>query len=420
MNLELNIEMFKDYLLPILILSFAPYYYTMFSYSSYILGQNNSIIPTTIITGVANGILYIGFAINYGMRYDFILMVLIILSTMVQYRLIFHHDMSKNFFGAMSFVVNIFSKRLIILTILSLVIKMPVSEIVQDITLSTFIISITFLSSISTISTVRNKLSKVYMDTILADKKNIKFSVTTLVSVILILFVTYTTVLANFHDYSINYAYLVVGVWTFMGYFASLFYAYHFASLQIQMSKYKTLSDDLVKEKQFIASLEKEAIFDTQTGTYTRDVAIEQIGRYLLDKENFFIAYIDMNGLKYVNDNYGHNEGDFYIKSVADNLLQVFNEQTVARLGGDEFLVVGLDSDGYIGGFKTMKCFQSINEVATRHRKPYSTSISYGVVNVSSKNRLGVQDLISLADKRMYEHKVSTKQQRKTVKLTKD
>ena len=47
-----------------------------------------------------------------------------------------------------------------------------------------------------------------------------------------------------------------------------------------------------------------------------------------------------MNGLKYINDNYGHNEGDKYIKDFSDFLRKSFRTSSCFRIGGDEFVVL--------------------------------------------------------------------------------
>lgn len=52
------------------------------------------------------------------------------------------------------------------------------------------------------------------------------------------------------------------------------------------------------------------------------------------------IAIVDMDSLKYINDTIGHQEGDKYLKSLSNSLMELFGESNVYRLGGDEFAVV--------------------------------------------------------------------------------
>lgn len=64
------------------------------------------------------------------------------------------------------------------------------------------------------------------------------------------------------------------------------------------------------------------------------------------DKEkSIFVLMCDLNGLKKINDQYGHDAGDRYICDAADILQECFGEDYVYRLGGDEFVVVCLDSE---------------------------------------------------------------------------
>ena len=52
------------------------------------------------------------------------------------------------------------------------------------------------------------------------------------------------------------------------------------------------------------------------------------------------VVYVDINGLKKRNDEFGHNAGDELIKNVASNLQTAFNEQDIYRIGGDEFIII--------------------------------------------------------------------------------
>ena len=54
----------------------------------------------------------------------------------------------------------------------------------------------------------------------------------------------------------------------------------------------------------------------------------------------FGVIFCDLNGLKYINDNYGHNEGDKYIKDFSDFLRKSFRTSSCFRIGGDEFVVL--------------------------------------------------------------------------------
>ena len=61
-----------------------------------------------------------------------------------------------------------------------------------------------------------------------------------------------------------------------------------------------------------------------------------------------YVIYVDINGLKDINDKYGHHEGTKLIKQVASNLLNIEGAKDICRIGGDEFILFG-DEDFDVG-----------------------------------------------------------------------
>ena len=82
------------------------------------------------------------------------------------------------------------------------------------------------------------------------------------------------------------------------------------------------------------------AVKDPLTDTFNRNVLSELYSK--LEREHIYMAMVDVNHLKQINDTYGHAVGDMVIKQVAAQLQKV--SPTVFRLGGDEFLIVSSKS----------------------------------------------------------------------------
>ncbi|MBR5926716.1 MAG: amino acid permease, partial [Firmicutes bacterium] len=98
--------------------------------------------------------------------------------------------------------------------------------------------------------------------------------------------------------------------------------------------------------------LEKERAIniDSMTGTKSKHAFGDAEYDYNMDIENktaqpFAIAVCDVNGLKFINDTYGHKAGDAYIKSAAKIICDVFKHSPVFRMGGDEFAVLLAGAD---------------------------------------------------------------------------
>ena len=123
------------------------------------------------------------------------------------------------------------------------------------------------------------------------------------------------------------------------------------------------------------------------------------------------LCFIDVNGLKQVNDNLGHQFGDELIKTVVDVIKSTIREDDfVARLGGDEFLIVfnGADCDKSEEIWSRIK--NTYDHINNNEDRLYMISVSHGIVSSKKLIRSEIDELIKIADEKMYEEKVLMKQ----------
>ena len=149
-------------------------------------------------------------------------------------------------------------------------------------------------------------------------------------------------------------------------------------------------------------TLEKMAYTDELTGLYNRRAFYEKIKK--LDNENLIIVYVDMNGLKWINDNRGHFMGDESIKLVASMLDKHLDDSIGSyRLGGDEFCVLCADEST---DNVEKKCCE-INEELSKYQNEYRhiISIAYGVVKYDINDVKTINQCITEADEIMYARK---------------
>ncbi|ORT99830.1 DNA-binding response regulator, AraC family [Anaerovibrio sp. JC8] len=150
----------------------------------------------------------------------------------------------------------------------------------------------------------------------------------------------------------------------------------------------------LLKSEQSIV----DSTTDALTGVKNRKGYYEDIERFAAlpdaDTRSLGIVYLDINGLKLVNDEEDHTAGDLLIKSVVDITRQVFYDAEIYRVGGDEFIVLSFDESESSLGKKVMKLKTCWTE---------AISASVGMVLVH-----GLKDIeagVAEADKNMYEDK---------------
>ena len=160
------------------------------------------------------------------------------------------------------------------------------------------------------------------------------------------------------------------------------------------------------------------SINDNMTGLHNRrgmDTKLQEIRDYAKLGDMCFACVIDMDGLKPINDNYGHIEGDNAIIAVADIIIDSLRLNEVGvRAGGDEFYIIGVGNYTDSDVARRLKRFlESIEEYNNTSNKPYKISASIGACICPYSEDIRIEDAIKTADENMYNFKVQRKKQRK-------
>ena len=161
-------------------------------------------------------------------------------------------------------------------------------------------------------------------------------------------------------------------------------------------------------------TLRKLSIYDAMTGAYNRrgmDMRLEQMLAEAKEGDSLFVSVIDMDGLKYVNDNFGHAEGDFGIKLVCDTAIRTCREKEICiRAGGDEFYVLGVGQYTEQDMAERKKAFYDKIAYADKTSgKPYPISASIGCAISPIDDSLYIIGVVNEADEDMYKSKVERK-----------
>ncbi|MEA3508375.1 MAG: histidine kinase N-terminal 7TM domain-containing protein, partial [Synergistota bacterium] len=110
------------------------------------------------------------------------------------------------------------------------------------------------------------------------------------------------------------------------------------------------------------------------------------------------VLVLDLNGLKTLNDTYGHRAGDTYLRETARLLRKVFeNKGFLARIGGDEFAFVGPSVDSHTIG--------SLEEELRCAIRQSRTSIDLSIGSAAREKEQTIRDALDTADRKMYEDK---------------
>ena len=172
-----------------------------------------------------------------------------------------------------------------------------------------------------------------------------------------------------------------------------------FVSSQVATAIDRKQTEEMIKHLSF---------HDSLTDLYNRAYFLEELKR--LNFPRYFplsIVSIDINGLKFVNDTFGHGEGDKLLKHLAAILKKISRKGDIlARVGGDEFAVV-LPATSFS---HTREFCERIKKVCTNNNiKPAylmpSISLGYATQNGNYKD---IDSLIKVSDDRMYQDKLFT------------
>ena len=169
------------------------------------------------------------------------------------------------------------------------------------------------------------------------------------------------------------------------------------------------------------ATTERLYVTDVLTHIYNRHGFYRNVGEIIRQSRKleipFTIISIDMDGLKKINDTYGHAEGDYAIKTIAECMMaNTVKSEICARFGGDEFTIAFSDMRGeerakqIISGIKkSLDGFNSLGE------KPYEVSASFGVFSRIAGKDDSLDDFIKRADNLMYADKKEHKKQQQAL-----
>lgn len=121
---------------------------------------------------------------------------------------------------------------------------------------------------------------------------------------------------------------------------------------------------------------------------------------------NLYLLLIDIDGLKEINDNYGHKEGDIAVKETSKILFETFrSSDVISRIGGDEFAVMAMEKAETTIEDLTERLNANLSNYNAKTVKPYRLSLSMGLIPYTSREACDFDEMLSQADELMYEQK---------------
>lgn len=180
--------------------------------------------------------------------------------------------------------------------------------------------------------------------------------------------------------------------------------------IEVRETFQKKLQRTLKQLEKYNEELHNLSLKDELTSLYNRR------GLYVLgeqhfnltqrNKGTFLIMFADLDGLKKINDTYGHKEGDIAIKTAGKVLEESFRmTDIVARMGGDEFTVIATDSNISQESEIRETITANLKKHNQKLNKPFLIEMSMGFSVFKPDKTLTFSDMLSIADKNLYEEK---------------
>lgn len=183
----------------------------------------------------------------------------------------------------------------------------------------------------------------------------------------------------------------------------------------IYLNRLDKANDTILEKDTRLGQVSRTAYTDTLTETGTKAAYYKMVAEKEqegLEGKKFAVLIYDINDLKYINDNYGHDVGDIYIKGCCGILTDIYGGSVIYRIGGDEFAVVLTDECCD----RREELFAAAEErfVSARTNtdaEPWERYSMAGGMSVFKAGDKGFEEVFKRADKDMYENKMRFKKE---------
>ena len=169
---------------------------------------------------------------------------------------------------------------------------------------------------------------------------------------------------------------------------------------------------DITERKRMEEKLHALSLKDELTGLYNRRgflaLAEQQLRLSERTKKRMHLYFVDLDGLKYINDEMGHEAGDATLMEAANLFKKAFRESDIiARIGGDEFAVLAVDTEETTPEVMISRLQKVLDTRNAEKGRRYKIRISIGIASYDPENPCSLDKLISRADESMYQQKRS-------------
>ncbi|VFC60108.1 diguanylate kinase signaling protein [Clostridioides difficile] len=391
-------------------LSYYLYHYNFFKYLDIMISNSKNKYKVYIIYSLFN---YLIFIICTYLRLHLIInWTIFTLILFIEIKITYKTSIIKNLFYSLNcsiigLAINIFFRSL-----MSITLDMPAhlfdSNYITNI-YRVYSISSSFIVTGLYFCYKNHKNNQINLDTVLEDKKNLNF----LLSLMFVMYLYLCLSLSIYYTvgnvlilklYGIKSAIIVL-----VGNYIAEKYSFRITQIKSYDIKNQLEYLESIKTEHEINKLNDIVYTDLLTGFYNRPFVNQKLSEWMSNHYKFTLCFTDLNRLKLVNDNFGHQFGDKYISTTAKIIKKLINVENslLFRYGGDEFLFLLQDTSCIEAEKIMIDINYELSKLSNTYEYPYALSISYGLVEWDGIS--DIETLIAEADSLMYENKLKNK-----------
>lgn len=167
---------------------------------------------------------------------------------------------------------------------------------------------------------------------------------------------------------------------------------------------------DITEKKENERKLRELSLIDELTGLHNRRGFLTLAAQHMKIADRLgrgiVLLYVDLDNMKWINDTFGHNQGDIALMDAADILRDSFRaSDIVSRIGGDEFVGFALESGDDPGESITVRLQENLRAHNRRADRPHRLSLSFGTARYDVLEPCTIEQLLDRGDKDMYRQK---------------
>ncbi len=167
---------------------------------------------------------------------------------------------------------------------------------------------------------------------------------------------------------------------------------------------------DITDRKRMEEDLRTTSLHDELTGLYNRRgfIALAEQQLKIADrmKRGISLLFADLDGMKFINDTFGHQEGDRALIDTTNILKDTFRGSDIlARVGGDEFVVLALETNDTYCNLLADRLKTNFDAFNKKEGRGYTLTLSVGIAHYDPENPCSIDDILKRADNLMYNMK---------------